>query len=159
MGSARSNGNTRLVVDHLAQEKNIPIIDLNDYTIGYFDYTHENQTDDFLPLMERLIAEYDTFIFATPVYWYSMSAQMKTFFDRISDLLKIRKPLGRQLRGKTMASISCSGHDDLVEGFEMPFRESADYLGMKYLGHLHTYVEEEGILVNTIKSKLEYFLA
>jgi hypothetical protein len=71
-----------------------------------------------------------------------MSAVMKTFFDRISDLLKIRKDLGRKLRGKSMALVSCSGDNDLVNGFEMPFVESAAYLGMRYLGAYHSWLEE-----------------
>lgn len=145
LGSSRSDGHTRKVVDALAQKLGCPVIDLNDYAIGYFDYDFKNQGDDFLPLMEQLTERYATFIFATPVYWYTMSAVMKTFFDRISDLLKIRKDLGRRLRGKAMAVVSCSGDDDLAAGFDMPFRESADYLGMRYLGSRHTWLEQERI--------------
>lgn len=142
LGSSNSDGNTRKIIDNLGQQLNFDLIDLNKYTIGYFDYDFKNQDDDFIPLMEKIIAQYNTLVFATPVYWYSMSAVMKTFFDRISDLLKIRKDLGRQLRGKSMALLSCSGDNDLVTGFDMPFRESADYLGMHYLGAYHSWVDD-----------------
>jgi multimeric flavodoxin WrbA len=145
LGSSRSEGNTRRVADFLMEQLGCDLIDLNDYTFTYYDYEHRNQGDDFLPLMERIIANYDTFVFATPVYWYSMSAVMKTFFDRISDLLTLRKALGRQLRGKKMGAISCGYDEETVEGLEMPFRESAKYLGMQYLGHVYAWVEADAI--------------
>jgi multimeric flavodoxin WrbA len=52
----------------------------------------------------------------TPVYWYTMSGIMKVFFDRFSDLLRIEKDLGRKLRGKSMAVISC-GADEIRRFF------------------------------------------
>lgn len=151
LGSSRGDGNTRKVVDYLASKQNIDVINLQDYNISYFDYEHKNRGDDFIPLMQKIIANYDTFIFATPIYWYSMSAIMKTFFDRISDLLKIEKELGRKLRTKSMAMISCSGDDDRHKGFEKPFELSAEYLGMQYLGDVHVWLEE-GVEVS-LKSK------
>lgn len=98
-GSSRSFGNTRKVVDDILDSAGIELCDLNNFNISPFDYEHRNQSDDFIPLIEKLLA-YDTCIIATPVYWYNMSTQHKIFFDRFSDLLKIRKDLGRKLRGK-----------------------------------------------------------
>ena len=110
---------------------------MNDYKIGYYDYEHRNRNDDYLPLMKELIEKYDKFIFATPVYWYSMSGIMKVFFDRITDLLEIEKDIGRKLRGKSMAVISCSIGNNLNDAFWLPFSETANYLGMAYLGNAH----------------------
>ena len=140
-GSSRSDGDTNLVVHHLNAAKEFDIVKLVDLSIGHFDYDHKNSEDDFLPLLENLIANYNTFVFATPVYWYAMSGRMKVFFDRISDLLHYRKDLGRQLRGKNMAMLSVSNANDRKPGFEMPFSASANYLGMHYLGDLHAWVE------------------
>ena len=116
IGSSRSDGNTRKIVDQMAHFNNsLDIVDLNDKNIGYYDYSHANEEDDYIPLVERVL-NYDLIFFVTPVYWYSMSAIMKTFFDRITDLLTIRKDLGRKLRGKMMGSISCgSDNGGLVE--------------------------------------------
>ncbi len=50
--------------------------------------------------MNDIVDKYDVLIFATPVYWYSMSGIMKVFFDRITDLLTIKKDIGRKLKGK-----------------------------------------------------------
>lgn len=142
VGSSRKNGNTASVVKKIAKYTNWEIIDLNDYNFSYFDYEHKNSTDDYLPLMRKIIDRYDVLIFATPIYWYSMSGIMKVFFDRITDLLSIEKELGRQLRGKGMAAISCSLGDSNPESyveneFWLPFYKSAEYLGMSYLGNKH----------------------
>lgn len=144
-GSSRSNGDTRKILDYLNKDNSFDIIDLKLKNIGHFDYEFKNSTDDFIPMMEEVISKYDTIIFATPVYWYTMSGTLKVFFDRISDLLKTDKDLGRQLRGKNMAMISCNNSTTLVDGFEMPFRESAKYLGMPYLGSIHTWVTDNEI--------------
>lgn len=156
LGSSRSFGNTRQVIDAFGSiEKDIDIIDLNNYDIGYFDYEFKNANDDFFPLMEKVLA-YDNIVFATPIYWYTMSAQLKTFFDRISDLLKgENKPVGRKLRGKAMAVISCGSDDTIFDGFITPFKESADYLGMHYKGHTHTWVAENSVIPKEVKDRLQ----
>ena len=142
LASSRSKGDTYQLAHYLQQKGGFDLLDLNTKDIGYFDYEFNNSTDDFIPLMKEAVEQYDTFIFATPVYWYTMSAQLKTFFDRLSDLLKTEKPTGRKLRGKAMAVLSCASEDELKPGFEMPFVESAKYLGMQYLGGVHGWIEE-----------------
>ncbi|WP_346882238.1 NAD(P)H-dependent oxidoreductase [uncultured Algibacter sp.] len=152
LGSSRKEGDTSKIVNKLIDKSNWDLIDLNDYKISYYDYEHQNKNDDYLPLMRQLIEKYDKFIFATPVYWYSMSGIMKVFFDRITDLLEIEKDLGRKLRGKNMAVISCSLGGHLGENFWLPFSQTASYLGMKYLGNIHVIEKEADI------SKLEMFI-
>lgn len=137
LGSSRSDGNTTRIVNTIAKQENIDIVDLNDYNFSYFDYDFKNKQDDFLPLIKKIIENYETFIFATPVYWYSMSGIMKVFLDRFSDLLIIEKETGRKLRGKKVAVISNSLDKELDYDFYMPFRKSSNYLGMKYLGNKH----------------------
>lgn len=144
-GSSDSYGKTRQLVDELRKGTDWDFVDLNTKTIGYFDYEFKNQTDDFIPLMRNIVDNYDLIIFATPVYWYTMSGIMKVFFDRISDLLKVQKSIGRKLRAMEMAVV-CSGADTtLVDGFYMPFRESAKYLGMNYIGDYYGNLEENSI--------------
>lgn len=145
LGSSRSKGETYQMVQSLRNRIDADLIDLLDKDIGRFDYDFKNQNDDFLPTIQGILEQYDTLIFATPVYWYSMSGVMKDFFDRISDLLKIEKDTGRKFRGKNMAMLCCSAADDLVAGFNMPFVESANYLGMSYLGDIHGWIEEGNI--------------
>jgi len=144
-GSSRSKGDTYILANYIAKTNNVDVIDLRTKNIGHYDYEYKNSSDDFISLITDIIENYDTIIFVTPVYWYSMSGILKVFFDRISDLLRIHKDLGRKLRGKNMAMVSCSNSNDLIDGFAMPFRESANYLGMNYLGNIHAWVEDDKI--------------
>lgn len=158
LGSSRKDGDTKKIVDELIGVSGWDLIDLNDYNFGYYDYEHKNLDDDYLNLMRKIIADYDVLIFATPVYWYAMSGIMKVFFDRITDLLDEEKDLGRKLRGKSMAALSCSVGDNLGENFWLPFSETARYLGMNYLGNTHTIAEtdESENLKNFVEMINEY---
>lgn len=156
-GSSRSNGNTNKIVSFVKEKTEFDIIDLKSKNISRFDYNFKNLDDDFIPLMKEIVDKYDTIIFATPVYWYSMSGIMKTFFDRITDCLKVEKEIGRKLRGKTMGMISCGSDSELKEGFKMPFVESANYLGMHYLGDIHTWMENE-MISEPLKKELNTFI-
>lgn len=141
IGSSRSNGNTRDVVTQIIEDIDIPIVDLSMLNISPYDYEYRNRTDDFMPLIERIII-FDTIVLATPVYWYTMSATMKIFIDRISDLLDIRKDLGRKLRGKKLFVIASFG-TSLPKGFEDAFSQTCEYLGIEYLGASLVYVGSE----------------
>ena len=143
LGSSRKDGDTKKVVDELIRISGWDLIDLNHSNFSYYDYEHKNLDDDYLGLMRKIIADYDVLIFATPVYWYSMSGIMKVFFDRITDLLDEEKDLGRKLRGKSMAAVSCSVGDNLGESFWLPFSATANYLGMNYLGNTHTIANND----------------
>lgn len=150
MGSSNSHGNTRIIADYIKDTYQAELIDLNAYNIGYFNYENANKNDDFFPLMKRIIG-YNHIIFISPVYWYSMSAIMKTFFDRITDLMKWHKDFGRQLRGKKMSAMS-NGYEDMnPDYFFVPFEKSAHYLGMEYGGSIHTYSESTHIPEKVIK--------
>lgn len=153
LGSSRKNGNTTRIVDEIAKEYNIDVVNLSDYNISYYDYESKNKEDDFLPLIKRIIENHDTFIFATPIYWYNMSGIMKVFFDRFSDLIRIEKETGRKLRGKKIGVISNSHDNEIEESFYIPFKKTADYLGMEYLGHAHF---NANILNQTTKIELTF---
>ncbi|RKR10028.1 multimeric flavodoxin WrbA [Flavobacterium sp. 90] len=153
LGSSRKNGNTTRIVDEISKDTGIDVIDLSDYSISYYDYESKNKEDDFLPLIRRILEQYDTLIFATPIYWYNMSGIMKVFFDRFSDLIRIEKETGRKLRGKKIGVISNSHDNEIEESFYIPFKKSADYLGMEYLGHAHF---NANILNHTTKIELTF---
>ncbi len=146
LGSSRSFGDTRKIIDSIMPSLNADLIDLNDNQISYYDYEHRNKDDDFIGLIHQIL-NYNTIVFATPVYWYSMSAILKTFIDRLSDLLTIEKDLGRQLRGKSMLLLYCSSDNEDYPEFYMPFKRTAEYLGMHYKGHINTWVENDKITI------------
>jgi multimeric flavodoxin WrbA len=153
LGSSRKNGNTTKIVDEISKEHGIEVINLSDFNISYYDYESKNREDDFFPLIKGIIENYDTLIFATPIYWYNMSGIMKVFFDRFSDLIRIEKETGRKLRGKKIGVISNSHDDEIEESFYIPFKKTADYLGMEYLGHAHF---NANILNQTTKIELTF---
>lgn len=137
LGSSRSNGETLQAIQMVVQGRQIPMVDLRKLNISYYDYDHQNVKDDFIPIAEQMI-NHDPIILATPVYWYSMSAVMKTFLDRWSDLLDIRKDIGRRLSGKELYLIT-SYAGEFPKGFEDPFLQTCHYLDMQYQGCFYFY--------------------
>ena len=136
-GSANTNGNTQQISSTISKQLDIKIYTLSDYNISYYDYQNNNKTDDFIPLLKDLTKNYQTYIFITPVYWYAMSAIMKTFFDRITDLLTIEKNIGRKLRRKKVIFITTSIGDNLGNDFWIPIKATLDYLDMELVYTLH----------------------
>jgi len=136
--SARRNGNTGKITDWIANALAIEVIDLSAKNITAYDYDHKNLHDDFLPTMDYIL-QYDNIIFASPVYWYAMSAQMKVFIDRTTDLLDVEtlKNQGRALRGKTAYIISTSISAQAGNSFIDSFTNTFNYLGMKFGGNIH----------------------
>ena len=136
LASSRSDSNTRALADIAFPLASADFFDLSVREIGYYDYDNRNHADDFLPLIQQLI-ERDLWVLATPVYWYTVSAQAKTFMDRLSDLLGSQNALGRRLRGIRFAVV-CSGSDALPpSAFDEPLRLTCDYLGMIYGGSFY----------------------
>ncbi|SEQ46482.1 flavodoxin family protein [Neolewinella agarilytica] len=143
--SARPQGDTFHVAQKLAAELEAEHIDLLDYKIYPFSYEQEYPADDdFLRLIETKVLLHEQIIFASPVYWYSMSGPLKIFFDRLSDLLKSRKELGRQLRGKQMSVLSVGNDEEINASFYEAFRLSAEYLGMDYGPVWHGWLDTTG---------------
>ncbi|MBT8218273.1 MAG: NAD(P)H-dependent oxidoreductase [Bacteroidia bacterium] len=144
-GSSRSMGNTFKVIQELNKGLNYSHLDLLKYDIGYYDYAHSND-DDFIDVMRTIVDEHSTLVIATPVYWYTMSGLIKVFMDRITECLNTDKDLGRRLRGMRMAVLACGSDNIKHSWYFEPFRLSADYLGMHYIGDVHTWIEYESIL-------------
>jgi hypothetical protein len=84
--SSRRHGNTGQLMDRVASELGIEVVDLATKDISAFDYEHRNRQDEFESLIDHVL-KFRRIIFASPVYWYSVSPPMKVFLDRISDLL------------------------------------------------------------------------
>jgi multimeric flavodoxin WrbA len=138
--SSRRRGNTGQFMDRIASEFNIEVVDLADLRLSPYDYDHRNRSDDFEPLMERVLA-HEQVIFASPIYWYAVSPAMKVFLDRISDFLELPDllPKGRRLRGKKAFIVCTSICDEPSRAFMSTLRETFDYLGMNFggVGHVN----------------------
>ena len=136
--SSRRHGNTGRLMDRVAAELDIEVVDLASLRLSAFDYDHRNREDDFEPLMQRVLA-HQQIIFASPIYWYAVSPAMKTFLDRISDFLDLPDllPEGRRLRGKTGFVVCTSICEEPATAFMSAFVETFRYLGMHFGGAVH----------------------
>lgn len=141
LGSSRSDGNTYKCVKHLSSLTGYEIIDLNQKNIRPYNYSKPDEEDDFRSCFLKMVNGFEMVVFATPVYWYTMSGILKTFIDRFSDCLTTFKEDGRKLKGMKMGVLSCSNADDRSANFVEPFALSAQYLGMEYLGDIHCYMD------------------
>lgn len=143
IGTSRPDGNTHKLLHHVNQKHNAPIIDLCQRRISYFDYEHRNSGDDFIPTIEEIL-HYRTIGLVSPLYWYTVSAQMKTFIDRWSDLLSIRKDLGQALKGKNTFLIATGSEEDMLPlGMEETIRLSSMYMEMVFRGSFYAKVETD----------------
>jgi|TARA_B110000908_G_C9990521_1_gene329577 multimeric flavodoxin WrbA len=156
--SARRGGNTGKLIDWIAGELDIDIIDLGEKNISPFDYEHKNINDDFLPLLDELLT-YKNIIFVTPIYWYASSAQMKIFIDRTSDLLDVEelKSTGRRLRNKTAYVVCTSISPEADSSFLNSFKDTFEYLSINYGGHIHADCEN-GYEPHKYKDGVERFI-
>jgi multimeric flavodoxin WrbA len=142
LGSARAEGKTRRAVDLAFPQGAARLMKLPDFVIGGYSYDHLNAGDAFGAIADAMVAS-EKIVFATPVYWYAMSAPMKVFFDRLSDLTENRKAQGKALKGKSVWMIATGTDTDLPEGFEIPFSRTAGYFGMHYRGAAYLYTGED----------------
>ena len=155
--SGNGTGKTMGVVNTLKELLNADLIDVSRCNLSFFDYSHSNKDDDFHGFAQQMACA-ETVIFATPVYWYAMSAQLKVFFDRLSDLITIRKPLGRQLEGKAMTFVA-TGHDELIpEGFDVPFKRTAEYFNMHYKSGLYICTSSKVYDLKKVEDKIVQFV-
>ncbi|MFC6999090.1 flavodoxin family protein [Rufibacter roseus] len=142
LASARKESNTRLMVEQVFHDTPHQLLDLLDFQIAPYRYQNDYPPEDkFLQVVEQVL-QHQVIILATPVYWYAMSGLMKTFFDRLTDLVTVQKSKGRQLKNKTLFLLAVGADAELPDGFEVPFKLTAKYLDMTYGGSLYASTEE-----------------
>jgi GrpB-like predicted nucleotidyltransferase (UPF0157 family) len=135
LGSAEGGRETEKFLREHYAGAGLTVVNLHERGFRPYRYGKEAEAEaGFLALVEEMIAA-DLVVFATPVYWYSMGASMKIFFDRFSDLLRgPHKALGEKLAFTKVKLLSTGAGPRLPVGFESPFALTAIYLGMDYLG-------------------------
>jgi multimeric flavodoxin WrbA len=158
LGSARPDGETRKAVDIAFPPGLAALAILPNHAIGGYDYDHVNAGDDFTAIADTMTAA-SAIVFATPVYWYAMSAPLKIFFDRLADLTENLKTRGKALAGKPVWVIATGTEGELPEGFEIPFARTADYFGMTYRGAAYLYTGTDAALRAAGEVTLKAFAA
>lgn len=132
LASARKGGDTSHFLHKVFANVDHNVIDLLDFPISPYNYSNNYpDVDDFSKISDELL-RHQVIVFATPVYWYAMSGLLKTLFDRFTDLVTVQKELGRGLKGKSIFLLTVGTDPELPNGFEIPFKLTANYLGMTY---------------------------
>lgn len=144
LASARKNSDTLRIVEEIFSTKKTTCIDLLEKKIAPYNYEHIYPEDDqFMDTVLRCL-EFENIIFATPVYWYSMSGVLKIFFDRLTDVTRKEKTIGRKFAGKSVAVISLGTDPGIPPGFDIPFQSTAEYFDMKFLGSIYCCTKNIG---------------
>lgn len=141
VASARPAGDTAQLVAHVFAPGTCTVADLLAQPLYPYTYSGQYPPDDAFPALVQLLLHHQVLVLATPVYWYAMSGLLKTFLDRLTDLVTIAKPLGRQLRGKKLLVLASGADAALPAGFLEPFQRTAAYFGLHFAGHLYQSVK------------------
>jgi multimeric flavodoxin WrbA len=152
-GSSRDNGNTKKLILYIENKNDVHVLNLADYHIEMYNYESEYISNDFLLIIKKLI-EYENIIFVTPIYWYSISSQLKVFIDRFTDLITIEKKLGKKLKKINVFLIS-NGYSYFKDPHFSNFLEkTCKYMGMNFIGYQHICIKEGGIITKKMKRRL-----
>jgi multimeric flavodoxin WrbA len=89
--------------------------------------------DDMSSIYDAIDAS-DLIVFATPLYWYSWSAQIKPVWDRLVPYNAGDAP--RNMKGKQAVLIAAGadGTPDIFEGLLPSFRKASGLLGLEIAG-------------------------
>lgn len=145
-GSPRKDGNSFAVTDAF-----IKAAENKGHTVARFDAAMKNvggcracetcfktgkacSLDDDFNTIAPAILEADAVVFTTPVYWYSIPAQIKGVIDRLYSFCVA----GKDIAGKECALITCCEEEDMsvMDGVRVPLERSAALLKWKMVGEV-----------------------
>jgi multimeric flavodoxin WrbA len=105
--------------------------------------------DEATPVLVKM-AKADVIVFATPLYFYGPSAQLKLIVDRMFSLYKwdnTTDTFKSPMRGKTMILLLSAYEDIGMETVEKSFRLIADYSEMRFVSLLVSNARESGEII------------
>ncbi len=91
--------------------------------------------DDEASAVLKKMTGYDVIVMASPLYFFSASAQLKVIFDRMFSLYKWDNAAGTMitpLKGKTFVLLGSAYEDVGLDAMEKPFSLTAEYTGMRF---------------------------
>ncbi|WP_082232215.1 flavodoxin family protein [Halobacillus massiliensis] len=144
-GSTRPNGNTETLAMLAVPPDETTHVFLRDHQITPIkDGRHSAEgfepiTDDFSDIFDQLL-EHEVIIFATPIYWYSMTCVMKTFIDRFSQSLREEKykDFKEKMQSKWVYVIAVGGDQPSVKG--LPLIQQFEYILQFFGTTLNGYI-------------------
>lgn len=154
-GSPRRKGNTKKLLDYLLdglkrKGYDIKVLYLNDVNIrpcqGCLKCLKDGdcKIKDDMRDIRKYILDSDLLVFASPVYWFSVSAQLKLVIDRMISFMDTS--YNSRIKGKKAITLMTSGADekDVMDASLIMFRKTFDLLGIKYIGHVEAKGCDEG---------------
>ncbi|HPT39852.1 MAG TPA: flavodoxin family protein [Candidatus Omnitrophota bacterium] len=105
--------------------------------------------DEAKPVLAKM-AKADVIVMATPLYFYSPSAQLKLVMDRMFSLYKWDNQANTMitpLKGKTLVLLASAFEDIGLDILKKTFSITADYSGMKFKSLIVKNAGESGQIV------------
>ncbi|MFI9204722.1 flavodoxin family protein [Streptomyces sp. NPDC053048] len=148
LGSARHDGNTETLARQAAAQLPPNVeqrwLRLRDVPLPAFDDVRHTGDRPLPTGNERLLLdatlEATDLVIASPLYWYSVSADTKLYLDYWAGWLQLREELRFKagMRGKTMWAVTAISHDDSSKADPLlgTLRLSAEFMGMRWGGGL-----------------------
>ncbi|MCA0969270.1 flavodoxin family protein [Halobacillus litoralis] len=158
-GGGRNDGNTEMLAKRLVEGTDATWFDLKNYTIdAIVDERHDEDgfhsvNDDYDSLMKEVMA-HDVLIFATPIYWYSMTASMKLFIDRWSQTM--RQPeyedFRERMSGKKAFVTAVGGDQPHTKGLPMimQFKQIFDFVQLPMEGYIIGQAHKPGDILKDV---------
>ncbi|MBP3040822.1 flavodoxin family protein [Bacillaceae bacterium Marseille-Q3522] len=163
-GGTRENGNTETLTELAVKGLNTETIFLKDYHIQPItDLRHSESgfqkvDDDYNKVIDRMLP-HDTVIFATPIYWYSMSGILKNFIDRWSQTMRDSQYLDFKttMSGKKAYVIAVGGDTPIIKGLPLiqQFQYIFAFMGISFEGYILGKGSKPGDILNDKKALLQ----
>lgn len=143
-GSSRRDGNSEILADRLVEGLDATRIYLAEQTISPIDDGRHAPggflpvDDDYDAIVEQVLA-HDLLVFATPIYWYGMSGQMKLFVDRWSQSLREKRyDFKGSLAAKQAYVVLAGGDEPRIKGLPLvqQFHYIFDFVKMRFAGYV-----------------------
>ncbi len=160
-GSTRENGNTEWLTELAINDLPVEKIYLREYNIlPIKDERHtkagfQEVTDQYNIIIDKVL-KHDILIFATPIYWYSMSGTMKLFIDRWSQTLrdKDRPAFREELAKKSAYVIAVGGDKPTIKALPMiqQFQYICDFFNMAFESYIIGKASKPGEIPNDSKA-------
>ncbi|MFF9853764.1 flavodoxin family protein [Streptomyces litmocidini] len=147
LGSSRADGNSeilaRAAAAHLPSDIPQRWVDLNRLVLPDFeDGRHEEagrRPGETEELLRQATVDATDVVIVSPLYWYSLSAQIKRYLDYWSGWLNVPgSDFKARMAGGTLWGVTAMAHEEheVADGLVTGLNHSAAYLGMRFGGVL-----------------------
>lgn len=162
-GGNRKKGNTKILTERAVKGLEINTINLTDYIIKPVeDERHSSEgflevKDDYREVINRVM-QHDILVFATPIYWFSMTGTMKHFIDRWSQTM--REPEYHNFRERMALKkafvIVVGGDSPRIKGLPLlqQFKHIFDFVYLPFEDYIIGHANKPGEIENDYQALL-----